>query len=37
MLRQLQHFKLTRPALAMAIMMSLMGVALFVSISARLL
>jgi len=36
MLRQLQHFKLTRPALAMAIMMSLLGVALFVSISARL-
>jgi len=36
MLRQLQHFKLTRPALAMAFMMSFLGVALFVSISARL-
>ncbi len=37
MLRQLQHFTLTRPALTMAFIMSFLGVALFVSISARLL
>lgn len=36
MLHQLKHFKFTRPALVMAILMSFMGVALFVSISNRL-
>lgn len=37
MLRQTQHFSLTRPALVMAFMMSFLGVALLISISARLL
>jgi putative membrane protein len=37
MLQQSQHFKLTRPALAMAFMMSFLGVALLVSITATLL
>jgi len=35
MLSQLQHFRLTRPALVMALLMSIMGVALFLAISAR--
>jgi putative membrane protein len=36
MLRQSQHFTLTRPALAIAFMMSFLGVGLLVSIGARL-
>jgi putative membrane protein len=36
MLRQSSHFRLTRPALAIAFMMSFLGIALLVSISARL-
>lgn len=36
MLRQTQHFNVTRPALAMAIMMSFLGIALLVSLAARL-
>jgi putative membrane protein len=35
MLRQQKHFKLTRPALVMAFLMSFMGIALFVGISTR--
>jgi len=35
MLSQLQHFRFTRPALVMAFLMSIMGVALFLAISAR--
>jgi putative membrane protein len=35
MLRQLQHFKLTRPALAIAFMMSFLGVGRLVIIGAR--
>jgi putative membrane protein len=35
MLSQLKHFRLTRPALVMAFLMSIMGVALFLAISAR--
>jgi len=36
MLRESQHFKATRPALAMAFLMSFLGIALFLSISTRL-
>ena len=34
-MRQQRHFNLTRPALVMALLMSVKGLALFVSISAR--
>ena len=33
-MQQQRHFSLTRPALVMALLMSIMGLALFVSISA---
>ena len=36
MMRQSQHFKATRPALAMAFLMSFLGIALLFSISTRL-